>query len=141
MAARKPAPWVTHERLDDEVIAINLETGAYFALDDVAADCWTLLVGSASTEAVVDAICSRYDVDRATAADDIERFIATLESEGLLVADDDGADGSPAVELPPNGDRRAYVAPSVNKFDDLEELLLLDPIHEVDDVGWPVARQ
>ena len=29
------SPWVTHERLDDEVIAINLETGAYYALDGV----------------------------------------------------------------------------------------------------------
>ena len=131
---------MTHERLDDEVIAINLETGAYFALDDVAADCWTLLVGGAGTTAIVDALCSRYDVEPATATPDVEDFIATLEAEGLVVVDHDAA-SAPAAELAPVGDRRSYVAPVVNKFDDLEELLLLDPIHEVDDVGWPVARQ
>ena len=41
---------------------------------------------------------------------------------------------------PPNAVRKPYTAPAVQKYDDLEDLLLLDPIHEVDEAGWPVAR-
>jgi hypothetical protein len=140
MAVRKLASSVTHERLDDEVIAINLETGAYYALDDTAADCWTLLVGGVATDDIVATLCERYAVDADTARRDLDAFTAELEGDGLLLPDDappSAIDGA----LPPVAERRAYVVPVVNKFDDLEELLLLDPIHEVDDVGWPVARQ
>jgi hypothetical protein len=32
-----------------------------------------------------------------------------------------------------------YRSPAIERFDDLEELLVLDPIHEVDEAGWPVT--
>ena len=28
----------------------------------------------------------------------------------------------------------------MEKYDDMQELLLLDPIHEVDEAGWPVKK-
>jgi len=31
----------------------------------------------------------------------------------------------------------AWVAPRLEKFTDLQTLLLLDPIHDVDEQGWP----
>lgn len=34
---------VTHELIEGKVIAINLETGCYYSLAGVAADCWRLL--------------------------------------------------------------------------------------------------
>src|SRR5437667_200038 len=51
---------VTHERLDDEVIAIDLDSGAYFALDDVAADCWSILASGGSLGAAVRAVVDRF---------------------------------------------------------------------------------
>ena len=35
---------INHERLEDEVIAINLETGAYYAIHAAGADCWSVAV-------------------------------------------------------------------------------------------------
>jgi hypothetical protein len=32
-----------------------------------------------------------------------------------------------------------YKPPAIERFDDLEELLVLDPIHEVDEAGWPAT--
>ena len=34
-------------------------------------------------------------------------------------------------------EKRPYVPPQIERFTDMQELLLLDPIHEVDDTGWP----
>ena len=34
----------------------------------------------------------------------------------------------------------AYEKPVFQKYDDMQALLLIDPIHEVDDDGWPVAN-
>ncbi len=70
------SPWVTHERLDDEVIAINLETGAYYALDGVAADCWALeRVGRHATDEIVAVITGRYEVDESQVRADIDQFV------------------------------------------------------------------
>src|SRR5687767_4011010 len=95
MAGRKLAPWVTHERLDDEVIAINLETGAYFALDDVAADCWTLIVGATPDDEAISLLCGRYEVEPDTVRADLTRFTAELEAEGLVLPEE--AAGTAAV--------------------------------------------
>ncbi len=37
-------------------------------------------------------------------------------------------------------DSLAFEAPKLEKFTDMQDLVLLDPVHEVDDVGWPAAR-
>lgn len=33
-----------------------------------------------------------------------------------------------------------YRPPVLEVFADMQDLLLLDPIHDIDEVGWPVAR-
>ncbi len=36
---------------------------------------------------------------------------------------------------------KSFEAPILHKFTDMQELLLLDPIHEVDETGWPNPSQ
>jgi len=138
LVAYRVGAWVTHERLDDEVIAIDLETGAYFALEGVAAECWSGIARGLSLEAVVAAITARYDVDPETVRRDVEHFASQLAEERLVEASD--AVGDEVPEDPTGSSRKAYAAPSIEKFDDLQELLLLDPVHEVDEAGWPIPR-
>lgn len=133
------SPWVTHERLDDEVIAINLETGAYYALDGVAADCWALSASGSATDEIVAVITGRYEVDESQVRADIDQFVERLVAERLIVVGGDG-EPAPGSDLPALAAKKPYTAPAVQKYDDLEDLLLLDPIHEVDEAGWPVAR-
>lgn len=130
-------PSVRHERLDDEVIAIDLESGAYFALDDAAADCWSILAGGGSPDRAVDATVARFAVARETARADVARFVREVVEVGLLTP----ADRAPVPVALPDGPAptRPYAPPAIERFDDLEELLVLDPIHEVDEAGWPVA--
>jgi hypothetical protein len=143
-------PWVNHDRLDDEVMVINLESGAYFAFDGAAADAWTLLAAGHAAGSVGEQLTGRYEVDIATVTGDVERFAAELERDGLLVADPtptptpaaavtNGHQSGPALDALPV--RLPYVTPTIDKYDDLQDLLLLDPIHEVDEGGWPVGRQ
>ncbi len=130
-------PTVRHERLDDEVIAIDLESGAYFALDDVAAVCWSILAAGGTLDAAVDATVACFDVASETVQRDVEGFVDELVRVGLLAP----ADGSPEHARVPHTeqDDRAYKPPAIERFDDLEELLVLDPIHEVEEAGWPAT--
>jgi len=130
---------VAHERVDNEVIAINLTTGAYFSLVGPAADCWTLLASGVATQDAAAAIAQRYDAERAAVERDLGALLERLVAEGLLRGLGDGAVGEPApVELPAAAAPLAYRTPTLDKYDDMEELLLLDPIHEVDEAGWPL---
>jgi hypothetical protein len=137
----RAAPWITHERLDDEVIAINLETGEYFALDDVAADAWTLLTAGLGLEDVAGMLAERYDVGVDRVRADVSAYATELDHNRLLVPDG-ATTAAPAslIELPPPTRRLEYAAPAVSRYDDLEALLRLDPVHEVDEAGWPVMR-
>lgn len=147
MTAVQLSPWVTHERLDDEVIAINLETGAYYALDGTAADCWTFVAAGGGVDEIVDGLTTRYEVAADTARADAAAFLTALVTEGLGVEAESASDGASTdgAVAPPefatgSDAKRPYAAPVVARYDDLDDLLLLDPIHEVDDAGWPIAR-
>jgi hypothetical protein len=129
---------LTHERLDDEVIAIDLESGAYFALDDAAADGFTILAAGGSLDDAIDAVAIRFAVPPDEARADLERFAEELVAAGLLERVE--AEPVPVTLGPRVNTNRPYGPPAIERFNDLEELLLLDPIHEVDDAGWPVSR-
>src|SRR4051794_33308814 len=129
---------IAHERVEDEVIVINLRTGAYFSLIGAAPDAWDLLLTRTALDDIAGAIVERYGADVATVRTDLGPFVCSLVDEDLLVATEPATSAStlddkdPAVE-------RTYRPPMLEKYDDMEELLLLDPIHEVDEAGWPVV--
>lgn len=134
-------PWVNHDRLDDEVIAIDLNSGAYYAFDGAAADAWTLLLTGLDLAAIGIWLAERYEVTASTAEADVARFFAELLAHGLV---DSGGevDESASLAQPRSGptERAPYVAPTIEHYDDLADLFALDPIHEVDATGWPRAR-
>lgn len=45
--------------------------------------------------------------------------------------------GCSAPEAVPPAVRAPYARLALTKYTDMQELLLLDPVHEVDDEGWP----
>ena len=65
---------MTHERLDDEVIAINLETGFYYALVGAAADVWTAFDPAGTVAGAVGLLAARYDMPWTSSRRDVEAF-------------------------------------------------------------------
>jgi hypothetical protein len=132
---------VAHERLDDEVVVINLHTGAYYALDGPSADCWTLLAAGTPVATTAGALADRFGAAHEAVQPAVERIAAQLVDEGLAQWDTTAAAEKTAAEaeLPPlaPGANATAVDLKLEKYDDMEELLLLDPIHEVDEAGWP----
>jgi Coenzyme PQQ synthesis protein D (PqqD) len=133
---RVNVPGVIHQLLDGEVIVVNLDTGTYYSLAESAADIWTAVEGGASVDETVDELLGRYEAVRPDVETAVTRFVHELEEEELIVAAD--RDGSLRVAASANGaDKVPLAEPTLHKFTDMQELLLLDPIHEVDERGWP----
>ena len=84
---------------------------------------------------MVRAIAGRYSLPEATVATDLAPWLAQVVADELVV---EGA-GDPGIEHPPVEFPADYAPPAMSKYTDMEDLLLLDPVHEVDEVGWPVA--
>jgi hypothetical protein len=126
-------PPVIHQTLDGEVIAVNLDTGVYYSLVGTAAAIWETLDGGASVEDAISHAAVRYEAPRSDVEAAVVRFIDELRAEGLVV---EAAVDGPAPPTPePSG--APFAPPALAKFTDMQELLLLDPIHEVDETGWP----
>jgi Coenzyme PQQ synthesis protein D (PqqD) len=130
-------PKVIDEAFDDEVVVINFDTGSYYSLSKAAADIWGMIGAGATAGEAVDALAQRYTGSRPDIEAGVESLIAELERENLIVADTAGrAYTKPATAA----EKRAFEAPRLDKYTDMQELILLDPIHEVDETGWPNSK-
>jgi hypothetical protein len=136
---RVNSPHVIHETIDGEVIVINLASGNYYSVKGAGADIWDVIQGSpgADKRTIAAAVGARYG----RASEDIERdivgFLEQLEQEELVAV---GANGATAPITPANGPdngAKAFEPPSLEKYTDMQDLVLLDPVHEVDGAGWP----
>jgi hypothetical protein len=44
-------------------------------------------------------------------------------------------------QVQPGPEKPRFEPPILRTFEDMQDLLLLDPIHEVDEMGWPNAKK
>lgn len=75
---------VAAQQVEGKAILLQLETGAYFALDPVGSSIWALCDGSRTIAAIAEAICGEYAVDREVAERDVEALFDELERERLV---------------------------------------------------------
>jgi Coenzyme PQQ synthesis protein D (PqqD) len=140
---RTSGPTVVSETVDHETIVVDLESGTYYDLNHVGAAIWTTLLRGATMDEVAGKLTESYGADAGTAASDVDGLVSQLVEEGLLVATNDvPASGNGASPGPEAGATLPYESPRLTRHSDMQELLLLDPIHEVevDETSWPGRR-
>jgi hypothetical protein len=132
-------PTVTHETIDGEAVIINLDSGNYYSLVDAGSLIWALVDRGASASEVHELLQQSYQGDATDIDRGVQELLAQLQQENLIVPVDGAAAADLGGVLPSsNGQEKpSFNAPSLNKFSDMQELLLLDPIHDVDEAGWP----
>ncbi len=136
MIYRINSPAVIGEVLDGEAIIVNLDSGAYYSLDGAGAVVWSAAQSGALLEELIRATAARFHGTDTEIAEGVAALVEELVAEGLLVTT--SAPGA-ATPLPAAliEDRPPFVSPILQKYTDMADLLLLDPIHEVDEQGWP----
>ena len=129
---------ISHERLHDEVIIINLASGAYYSGFGTAADLWTLLSRGASLAEAASMLAIEYACDQKTVSLDIERSLSFLVERGIIQRDDAVSQRKLELALP-KLERGGWSPPKFDEYTDMWDLIRLDPIHDVGDAGWPFA--
>jgi len=134
---------IVSETIDGEAIIINLANGYYYSLDPAAAEIWACIEKGYSVSEIVSALQHRYDCSQADPEPAVRAMIRAWRDDDLIVAH--GAPDDLTVREPANActasDRRLpFSAPTFQRFTDMQGFLLVDPIHEVDERGWPNVR-
>jgi hypothetical protein len=119
------------ETLSDETLVIDTASGVFFSLRGVASVLWTMLQHPTAEDELRAAVRDHFT----GACDaDVESFVDALLTDGLVVEVDAGATADPVLVTWPE----TYEPPVLKKYDDMADLLLVDPIHDVAaDKGWP----
>ena len=141
MRFRIAGPQITHEKFDDEVVIVNLMTGSYYSAEEEGARIWDLALAGLSEEELV----TRLGVEFAGNVDEMAgaaaNFLRELVQEGLIVSDADSSGGGRVAVASAFAAKRQFRAPALEKYTDMEELLALDPVHEVEETGWPRKKE
>ncbi|MBV9310915.1 MAG: PqqD family protein [Solirubrobacterales bacterium] len=126
---------IVHETLDGETIVIHLESGNYYSLRGSGAEIWGLLEGADSVSAICAELARRYACQEGEIQDSVERFVTAIEREGLIQHGNASPTNWPAEEAAET--RGPWEPPELERYGDMRDFLLVDPVHDVDDTGWP----
>ncbi|MEO7775519.1 MAG: PqqD family protein [Steroidobacteraceae bacterium] len=129
---------ISHERLQDEVIIINVGSGAYFSGSGPTADMWTLVSQGATVEEATGILAAAYSADEATVSSDLSGCVDHLLALGILAPSPADVQVVATLTLP-DLPRGQWAAPAFEEYSDMWDLLKYDPIHDVNETGWPYA--
>ena len=134
-------PSVVHEQFNNEIVIVNLDSGAYYSAQNVANAIWTWVCDGLSQADILGRIRVEYSGDGNEISNSTAAFLDRLVEEGLVdqqdLAETTGNGAGAVLDV----SAKAFSTPLLVKYTDMEMMLLLDPIHEVDQEGWPTARK
>ena len=127
---------IIFEQFEDETVLVNTESGYYYSLSASGSEILTLLEHGCSVDDLSIVLFGESD-DSLERRNLVEKFVDRLAGECILI--ERNSDRSNPAPAPPRyGSGRSFVPPVLERFDDVRDLLLIDPVHQVDrEYGWP----
>ena len=127
---------IIFESFDGDAVVLDVGTGKYFAFSDLGSCAWEALSSDVPASAILGLGSNGNGVSTAG----LEAFIEQMLEFGLLTA----APGTSGKAISPQLAARFAAANeplSVERHDELADLIQADPIHDVDKaMGWPVRE-
>ncbi|GAB4432333.1 MAG: hypothetical protein Kow0031_13740 [Anaerolineae bacterium] len=79
------SPNAAHQTVGEEAILINLNTGAYYTLNDTGTMFWELIDGRRTISDCAAEIAREYGVETAMVAEDLLELAGEFHAEGLVL--------------------------------------------------------
>jgi len=128
-------PNVIHEDFGDEMVVVHLETGRYYSFNQTGAEIWNQVSTGIRIADLMSWAAEKFSGENGRMESEVMSFLDQLKEEELVA--ESPAPVSPVSHETPSEEKIPFLTPAMEKFTDMQDLLLLDPIHEVDDAGWP----
>jgi hypothetical protein len=130
-------PHVVDDTIEGEVIVIDLDSGTYYSLRDTSAEIWHGIKAGADEASIIHSLGERYETAGAEIAAAVSRLLDELAAERLIEEAAEGAAADPLSVPPVQDGRLPFISPVLEKHTDMQDLILLDPVHDVTEAGWP----
>jgi hypothetical protein len=128
------------ENFDGEAVLVNVASGYYYSLLGSGPDILDLLGRGLSVEKVAETFAAGAP-DPTKIHELVAAFADQLLEESILIPRQSSSANAPETEASGGGVAVAFAPPELTKFEDMRDILLLDPIHQVDEAaGWPKPR-
>jgi hypothetical protein len=126
-----------YDIIDGDIVIINLDNGNYYNVTGVGAAIWKQLNKGASADGILRALGNIYDGDTEIIKKDLNDFLADLIEEKLIKESDGSSANQQDSQSQAIETKQVYTPPELEIFTDMQDFLLVDPIHEVDENGLP----
>ena len=132
---------VVAEIIDGEAVIMDLKSGNYFSTDETGGVVWQWIEEGLTYSQMLGALNEKFAADRAQVIKTLAPFLSDLLSH-QLVSEEVVEDGAPlnGAAMSALDKLSSFSVPMLNVYSDMKDLLLLDPIHDVSEVGWPTAK-
>ncbi|MDX2273742.1 MAG: PqqD family protein [Cyanobacteriota bacterium] len=132
---------ISYEDFGDEVIVVYLETGLYFSLNQSGTQIWRFLEEGISLDELISKIPQVFRDPPLGFASDVKTFLDHLHEYQLIIMKDSLSDELATNLTTTETTKIVYEAPKLECYADMQHLLVLDPIHEVGEDGWPIVTK
>lgn len=129
-------PRLAADKFDGEYIIANLDTGLYYSVQGIAVALLDALPFQ-DQHAVIRHFSEAMPQHAAVIQSELTPIFQQLLDEQILqqVAEA-GVEAKDQLSAP-----TVYETPRFNRYADMQDLLMLDPIHDVDEAGWTVQQE
>lgn len=138
-------PGVVFENYGDEIVLINLDNGNYYSMTNEAAEIFSLIEKGLTQNEIIREIMKKYEGNIENIQNTVNQFIADLQEEDLIIPletiiDDNSRKNDAEIQPQLDSQKPVFATPVLNRYSDMQDLISLDPVHEVDESGWPNTK-
>ncbi len=126
---------IIFENYDDELVLFDMPRGIYYTIDRVGADCLLVLLSAPVLAEAWTVLERRFDASPDAIRTGVTDLVERLAQEMVVAPRADGEAGL-LLEIA-EGASMVFAPPRVEQYKDIEDILKFDPVHEVNDAGWP----
>jgi Coenzyme PQQ synthesis protein D (PqqD) len=124
------------------MIIVDLKMGAYYSIGGGGTSIWNYLSTGLTVDQTVDALSLAHSNDKSEISNSVHELLKTLLHDELLVESNDGEPLQPDSAHSKTSERLPMEPVVLEKFSDLSNALIYDPIHDFDQTtGWPNLQE
>ncbi len=135
-------PYIVHETIEGETIVLNLKNGHYYSFDGIGPLVWEMIVAGVEVDRIAEGLKKAIPDVSFDLPEVVDEFIEELKSNEIItertIGDEPVTETASAESAIPSviaADQ--LMPPRFHRYTDMRDVLLLDPIHDVDSKGWP----
>jgi hypothetical protein len=127
---------ISAEVFETEVVVIHFLKGTYFSLRGASMALWAWLQPGAAEATLAELLATRYGLAAEQGRVEAAKVVSRLMQFDLVIESEQPAPSRDAYAM--TAGPESFEEPVVEAFEDLQELIAIDPVHEVDPMqGWP----